>query len=190
MDINMSARDLNATYRGTWLGLRKTDGSIYPIFINDCEEHNKLRYEMAGSRASIDINHPTLVLEFPDSGAYQVSADHAVYAERRSIRQWHRGLRSEGMTIVPRGTRVGFDMAKAMFNPTYPEITTVLERIKATSGWTGIALSKNFWLRNERGAKFPVIWFRNRPVGEVRDDNELHVPNAKIKVLLEEIIHV
>lgn len=189
MSINMSQDDINRTYYGCWLGKRKRDGSIEPIQIAEAHSSNELRYVGAGggSIKTIDINHPSLVLSFPDSGVYQVSEGVAAYVSRRAERQWHRGIRERALRISGGTSRFSNELVQAMLNPSYTELQDALAIVRET-GNKSVALSRNFWLRSMRTAEYPLIYFRDRIVGEIRSDTETVIPNPQIQKLYEEVI--
>lgn len=181
--IDMQAEDLNRTYRGTYLGLRTDDG-VEPIEILDCESRNQLRYrDRDGEVNSIDINHPTVYLPFPDSGVYTLNRNRAVYVQRRAQRQWHRGIRAEAVRLIGDGT-FNRDLVTAMYNPTYMG-WAVVQRLLQDDNFKSAAINRNIWVRKQRGMQYSTIHFRDRCIGEIREEGSVFVSDV-MKDLFEE----
>lgn len=180
--INMIADDLNATYGGTCLGLRDSEGVIEPYWITDCHEDNVLRGRAYGEIVEIDINDRQLVLEFPDSGVYGTH-ELCFYVERRANRQWRRGIVEREVSIVG-DISFGHELVRAMFNPVYKGYAEALEYVMGKDR-ASLALDRNFWLRSMSFAEYPLIMFRGRVVGEVQDKPLL--VNPAMESLFQEV---
>ncbi len=184
--LQMSREDINATYGDTYVGFRTSSGVISPLYVARSEERNSIIGEVDGDRMDLSINDSRLVLSHPDSGAYNVNEDKAVFVGRAARRQWRRGVRPDSLSLTG---DAGFSasLVRAMYNPEYLTFAELLQKLESASFTSG-AVSKDFWVRKVRDAKYPLIMFRSRIVGEVKENGDYSVVPA-IKKWFEEAIN-
>lgn len=186
--IDMTYEDLNRTYQGTVLGIREDDGLVEPFYVGECCEDNVLRGDYGDDCCEIDINDPSLVLTFPDSGAFNINSTSAVYVARRAERQWHRGVRERVLSISGDGG-YSHSLLRAMFNPSYVSFKDGVERSKS-AGFKSVAIARNWRLAKRSDAKHLLILFRERVVGEVASEGlSYHIPNKRYLTLFEEQVN-
>lgn len=181
----MNSSDINATYADTFVGYRSSSGTIEPMFVRPYDRDNYIRGEVDDEEIVIEISSPFLVLDHPDSGVYNLNDKRASYVGRTARRQWRRGIRQDSLRIFG-DAHMGHDLVRAMHNPVYFNIGDILERI-GKGGCISQAIDRNFWIRKTGSAKYPLIMFRSRIIGEVRDNNEF-VVDSPMKELFKEAI--
>ena len=187
--LNMTANDINRTYYGCHIATRNLDGSLAPKLVRESGTDNVLILEdRNGDVEAVNINHSSIVLSFPDSGVYQVTPKKAVYVSRHAQVQWRRGIRREALQIIGDS---GFDwsLIDSMYNTAADATTSFKDGLEllSKSSTRSIRLSRNFWLRNVREAEYPLICFRSRTVGEVKD-GDIIIQDQEIHNLFEEIV--
>lgn len=188
MTISMSGEDLSRTYGGTYIGIQR-GAEIVPVLIHEGIRDNRVRATIGNDPepSSLDINNPDLVLNFPDSGAYNLREGQAAYCGRRAERQWHRGVRERALRIVG---NVNFDrtLVSAMFNPVWYSFDKCLEIVKEATDHRCAAITRDFWLeKRPREYTNVVIRFRGRVVGEILESG-VTIPDSAIKSLFEEAV--
>ena len=183
--INISTEDINRTYTGGYIGLN-FNGVVEPIMIDGADGRNTLQYVLGGERGIISINDHDVVLSFPDSGVYQINKDKAVYVARSAQRQWHRSIRRSSVNVSGDG-EFSDRVVRAMFNPSYRSWNQILDDVTGRY-WKSSAIDRNFWLRKMSNAQYPVLFFRDRPIGELVDGS-VNIDNQELAELFMEAIN-
>lgn len=170
--IDMTSDDISRTYGDTFIGIRSDEGNnIYPAYVHGSTGRNVLNLQVykTGSPEQLDINinNPSVVLLYPDSGAYNISKNRAAFITRKAQRQWRRGITQRHLNILG---DVAFDykVVRGMFNPKYMSYQQALDVVSSDS-LASAAIDRHFWLRSRTIYTNPVIYFRNRIVGEIKD---------------------
>lgn len=191
MSLNMSSEDISRTYGDTYLAIRRNN-RIEPLHILGGHERNRMsvRYLNSDGESRLDINSPNLILQFPDSGCYNVERGVASHVSRRAERQWHRGIRNRSLSLTG-NARFATDLISAMYNPVHYSFEEALEIVKEdfhnSDRKRCAAITKNFMLMRSYEYENIVIFFRNSIVGEVTSDGVV-IDNTAVKNLFEEAI--
>lgn len=188
--IDMTSDDIIRTYSDTFVGWMNEDtGKVAPAYVAGSEDRNSLTLNVYNrgnpERRIANINDPLLVLSYPDSGAYNVSKGRAAFISRKPQRQWRRGISQRHLSITG---DVAFDyrVVRSMFNPRYMPYDAALAVVSKGDG-SSAAIDHRFWLRNRPVFANPVIYFRSRVVGEIKDGERV-IKSPAIAALFEEVI--
>lgn len=184
---SMSARDIDATYRNTILGLRM-EGVIEPVRVVGASDDNEMLVVShdASFEKRLSLRDPRIVTEYPDSGAYNYKKT-VVFVRRKAQRQWRRGISRNHLEIGSSNSRVDdFILARCMYNPSYVGFDKAKELIES-EGFEARAITRNFWLKKDNRYENLVILFRGRVVGELIDGG-INIPDDAIHDLFREAI--
>jgi len=179
----MNIEDINRTYSGTYLGLRR-EGGIAPLYV---EEGVHIGSDDApGVRGSIVIDDetvskrvkltsPNLVLDYPNLGMIQHNKT-AVWCVRKARRQWHRGLKNETLTRKHIDRRykshygsetppLQHTMVHSIYNPEFYAYDEALRMLGDER--TSVAIDRDFALTNLNGYVNPVLIYRGTDIADI-----------------------
>jgi hypothetical protein len=188
-DFNdLYSRDFNGTFVGVMRG-----GILRPFHVEGVGSHTNSRdedgvylygtlyLERANESVNVDVLGADIRLNHVDLGMIQVG-NKVGYIKRVPRRQWRRGFRMNNCarpaSFCSTYRTESNAFYRAVFNPTYKTLEVALAALRRANSAPsiGFALTQDFALvRNTDHCALPMIQYRDRLLGFIDNDNDLHL---------------